>query len=308
MPQLEFHWKYAAPLLSGLGRPDYGAEENWSIREFCGCRPERKASKFTVEASQARIHGEMSDMSFHFLLEKSSYRSSVTGLPTENPDGPENWERFYEQAWGHLANAGLTTVKSPLDLTRIKLRIAALGWIALDFVAASQQCEYANPFYWCEWIESLGIEPLSALITSIDEPEMREALSQHLDSSEIEIKEDENEGIFADDQELREELPNKIVAVAAEYQRQLVVNALAKGFGGEPELFLALYIACRDIQSLISDKESELEDELCNLREQFEDELNWLNAESVTDECNKNIERLRNEITCFESMLEHARA
>jgi hypothetical protein len=241
--QLEFQWKYAAPLLSGLGRPDYGTKESW--------------------------------------------------------------ERLYEQAWGHLAQAGLTKVKSPLDLTRIKLRIAALGWIAMDFVAASQQCEYANPFYWWKWIESLGIEPLSALITSIDEPEMREVLSQHLDSSEIEIKEDENDGIFADDQELQEELPNKIVAVAAEYQRQLVVNALAKGFGGEPELFLALYLACRDIQTLISDKESELEDELFDLREQFEDELNWLNAESVTDECNKNIERLRNEIKCFESMLEH---
>ncbi len=243
MTQLEFQWKYAAPLLSGLGRPDYGTKESW--------------------------------------------------------------ERLYEQAWGHLAQAGLTKVKSPLDLTRIKLRIAALGWIAMDFVAASQQCEYANPFYWWKWIESLGIEPLSALITSIDEPEMREVLSQHLDSSEIEIKEDENDGIFADDQELQEELPNKIVAVAAEYQRQLVVNALAKGFGGEPELFLALYLACRDIQTLISDKESELEDELFDLREQFEDELNWLNAESVTDECNKNIERLRNEIKCFESMLEH---
>ena len=243
VPQLDFQWKYAAPLLSGLRQPDYGTQEGW--------------------------------------------------------------ERLYEQAWGHLAKAGLTKVKSPLDLTRIKLRIAALGWIALDFVAASQECEYANPFYWREWIESLGIEPLSALITSIDEPEMREVLSQHLDSSEIEIEEDENEGIFADDQELQEELPKKIVAVAAEYQRQLVVNALAKGFGGEPELFLALYLACRDIQSLISDKESELEDELFNLREQFEDELNWLNAESVTDECKKNIERLRKEIKCFESMLEH---
>ena len=243
MPQLDFQWKYAAPLFSGLRQPDYGNEENW--------------------------------------------------------------ERLYEQAWGHLAKAGLTKVKSPLDLTRIKLRIAAVGWIALDFVAASQRCEYANPFYWWKWIESLGIEPLSALITSIDEPEMREVLSQHLDSSEIEIKEDENEGIFADDQELQEELPNKIVAVAAEYQRQLVVNALAKGFGGEPELFLALYLACRDIQSLISDKESELEDELFDLRVQFEDELNWLNAESVTDECKTNIDRLRNEIKWFESKLEH---
>ena len=212
---------------------------------------------------------------------------------------------MYEEAWGHLAKAGLTKVKSPLDLTRIKLRIAAVGWIALDFVAASQQCEYANSFYWCEWIESLGIEPLSALITSIDEPEMREVLSQHLDSSEIEIEEEENEGIFADDQELQEELPHKIVAVAAEYQRQGVVSALVEGLGGEPELFLALYLACRDIQSLISDKESELEDELFKLREQFEDELNWLNAESVKDECKANIDRLRNEIKWFESMLEH---
>ena len=244
MPQLDFQWKYAAPLFSGLRlQPDYGTKESW--------------------------------------------------------------ERLYEDAWGHLAKAGLTKVKSPLDLTRIKLRIAAVGWIALDFVAASQQCEYANSFYWWEWIESLGIEPLSALTTSIDEPEMREVLKQHLDSSEIEIEEDENEGIFADDQEQQEVLPNKIVAVAAEYQRWEVVNALAKGFGGEPELFLALYLACRDIQSLISDKESELEHELFDLRVQFEDELNWLNAESVTDECKTNIDRLRNEIKWFESKLEH---
>ena len=243
MTQLEFQWKYAAPLLSGLGRPDYGTQEGW--------------------------------------------------------------ERFYEQAWGHLAKAGLTKVKSPLDLTRIKLRISALGWIALDFVAASQQDEYANPFYWCEWIKSLGIEPLAALITSIDEPEMREVLSQHLDSSEIEIEDNEDEGIFADDEDLQQELPNKIVTVAAEYQRQEVVHALVEGFGGEPQLFLALYLACRDIHSLISDKESELEDELFNLREQFEDELIWLNAESVKDECKNNIERLRKKIECFESMLEH---
>ena len=243
MTQLDFQWKYAAPLFSGLRlQPDYGTKEGW--------------------------------------------------------------ERLYEQAWGHLAKAGLTKVKSPLDLTRIKLRIAALGWIALDFVAASQQCEYANSFYWCEWIESLGIEPLAALTTSIDEPEMREVLKQYFDSSEIEIEEDEHEGIFADD-DAQEGLDKKIVAVAAEYERWEVVHALVEGFGGEPELFLALYLACRDIQSLISDKESELEDELFKLREQFEDELNWLNAESVKDECKANIDRLRNEIKWFESMLEH---
>ena len=56
---------------------------------------------------------------------------------------------------------------------------------------------------------------------------------------------------------------------------------------------------------MISDKESELEDELFKLREQFEDELNWLNAESVKDECKANIDRLRNEIKWFESKLEH---
>ena len=240
MPQLDFQWKYAAPLFSGLRlQPDYGTKEGW--------------------------------------------------------------ERLYEQAWAHLAKAGLTKVKSPLDLTRIKLRIAAVGWIALDFVAASQQCEYANSFYWWEWIESLGIEPLSALTTSIDEPEMREVLKQYFDSSEIQIEE---EGIFADD-EAQKELHKKIVAVAAEYERWEVVNALAKGFGGETKLFLALYLACRDIQSLISDKESELEHELFDLRVQFEDELNRLNAESVTDECKTNIDRLRNEIKWFESKLEH---
>ena len=242
MPQLDFQWKYAAPLFSGLRQPDYGNKE---------C-----------------------------------------------------WERLYEQAWGHLAKAGLTKVKSPLDLTRIKLRIAAVGWIALDFVAASQQCEYANPFSWCEWIESLGIEPLAALITSIDEPEMREVLSQHLDSSEIEIEEYEHEGIFVDE-DVQDEMYKKIVAAAAEYQRQGVVDALVEGFGGEPQLFLALYLACRDIQSLVLDKESELEDELSNLTEQFEDELNRLNAESDEYESKKNVERLRNEIKCIESMLEH---
>ena len=71
MPQLDFQWKYAAPLFSGLRlQPDYGTKEGW--------------------------------------------------------------ERLYEQAWGHLAKAGLTKVKSPLDLTRIKLRIAALGWKVKD--------------------------------------------------------------------------------------------------------------------------------------------------------------------------------
>jgi hypothetical protein len=58
----------------------------------------------------------------------------------------ESWSSWYEQAWAHLSKAGLTTIATPLDLTRIKLRIAATCWLSLDFVAAMQSNEYCNTF------------------------------------------------------------------------------------------------------------------------------------------------------------------
>lgn len=70
----------------------------------------------------------------------------LAGLRLPDYGTREDWGKWYEQAWAHLAKAGLTGISTPLDLTRIRLRIAALAWLALDFVAASQRYEYANTF------------------------------------------------------------------------------------------------------------------------------------------------------------------
>jgi DNA-binding transcriptional MerR regulator len=189
----------------------------------------------------------------------------------ETPDygTTEGWSSWHEQAWGHLTKAGLTTVATPLDLTRIKLRIAATCWLTLDFVAAMQSDEYCNVFYWSDWISELQIEPLCAMATAMDDKGLRRVIKDYMDDPETEHEVCDEGGIIFYDDDLSRHQDAKVVAAAAGMQRNLVRTALINELNGSHELFLGLYIACRDIESLIDDRRDEIKSEIDELQEKL---------------------------------------
>ncbi len=228
----------------------------------------------------------------------------------EKPDygTTQSWSAWYEQAWSHLSKAGLTKVATPLDLTRIRLRIAATCWLSLDFVAAMQSNEYCNTFYWSDWIRKLQIDPTWAMATAIDDQGMREVIETLMDDTDASQEVvDDDAIIFYDDNgdDLCKNLDEKVVATAAAMQRELVCSALIDQLGGSQMLFLALYTACVDIDSLVEKRKDEMESAIDELREDLDYALS-VAQEEVNDsaEHQKRIDRLRSEITCREGLLD----
>jgi hypothetical protein len=228
----------------------------------------------------------------------------------EKPDygTTESWSSWYEQSWTHLAKAGLTTVATPLDLTRIKLRIAATCWLSLDFVAAMQSNDYCNTFYWSDWIRKLQIDPTWAMATAIDDQGMREVIENFMNDSGI-VQEvfDDDEIILYDDNgsDLCKNLDEKVVATAAEMQRELVCSALIDQLGGSQMLFLALYTACVDIDRLVEERKDEMESVIDELRDDLDYALSVAQEEvNNSAEHQERIDRLRSEITCREGHLD----
>lgn len=228
----------------------------------------------------------------------------------EKPDygTTESWSSWYEQAWGHLTKAGLTTVTTPLDLTRIKLRIAATCWLSLDFVAAMQSNEYCNTFYWSDWISELQIDPTWAMATAVDDQGMREVIETLMDDSGI-VQEvgDEDEIIFYGDNgdDPCKNLDAKVVAAAAAMQRDLVCTAMIDQLEGSHILFLGLYTACVDIENLVEERKDETESEIEELREDLDYALsNTPKEANDLAEHQERIDRLRIQIKCQESYLD----
>lgn len=229
-------------------------------------------------------------------------------LSTPDYGTTNSWNSWYEQAWGHLSKGGLTKVETPLDLTRIKLRIAATCWLSLDFVAAMQGNEYCNTFYWSDWISDLGIDPTWAIATAIDDEGMREVIQTLMDSKDMEHEESDEEGIFfygEDGDDIGENLDVKVVAAAAEMQRDLVWTALIDQLDGSPELFLCLYTACADIESLVEERKDEIESEIDDLQEDLDQELLFEPEEAAESvENQERIDRLRKRVEARESKLD----
>lgn len=228
----------------------------------------------------------------------------------EKPDygTTQSWCAWYEQAWLLLSNAGLTKVATPLDLTRIKLRIAATCWLSLDFVAAMQSNEYCNTFYWRDWIKKLQIDPTWAMATAINDQGMREVIETHMDDSDASHEVvDDDEIIFYDDNgdDPCKNLDEKVVAAAATMQRELVCSALINQLGGGHMLFLALYKACVDIDRLVEERKDGIEAEIEELRDDLGYALS-VAQEEVNDSAGhqERIDRLRSEIACRESHLD----
>jgi len=229
-------------------------------------------------------------------------------LKTPDYGAKQSWISWYEIAWGHLSNAGLTKVETPLDLTRIKLRIAATCWLSLDFVAAMQADEYCNSFYWSDWISELGIDPTWAMATAIDDKGMREVIETQMDNPGMEHEECDDEGIVFFDENgdhFDENTGAKVVAAAAAMQRDLVCDALINQLGGDFELYLCLYTACVDIERLANKRKYEIEDEIDELQYDLDDALSIATVEEKDlPEHHKRIESLRTEIERLEGCLD----
>lgn len=215
----------------------------------------------------------------------------------------ESWSSWHEQAWGHLTKAGLTTVTTPLNLTRIKLRIAATCWLGLDFVAAMQSNEYCNVFYWSDWSSELQIEPIWAMATAIGDQGMREVIKTYMDDPDIEHEVCDEEGVFFYDDDLCEHRDEKVVAAAAEVQRDLVCTALINELNGSHELFLSLYIAGTDIESLVEEQEDEIESEIDEFQKILDYAISHASEEITSSkERQETIDRFRIQIKNWEAI------
>ncbi len=228
-------------------------------------------------------------------------------LTTPDYGATQSWISWYEIAWGHLSNAGLTKVETPLDLTRIKLRIAATCWLSLDFVAAMQANEYCNTFYWSDWISELGIDPTWAMATALDDQGMREVIATQMDDPGMEHEECEDEGIIFFEEngdDIVEKTGVTVIAAAVTMQRDLVCDALINQLDGSHMLFLCLYTACMDIDRLTHKRKDEIEDEIDEL--QYDLDALSIATEEVRDlpEHHKRIESLRTEIERLEGCLD----
>jgi hypothetical protein len=228
-------------------------------------------------------------------------------LTTPDYGATQSWISWYEIAWGHLSNAGLTKVETPLDLTRIKLRIAATCWLSLDFVAAMQANEYCNTFYWSDWISELGIDPTWAMATALDDQGMREVIATQMDDPGMEHEECDDEGIIFFEEngdDIVEKTGVTVIAAAVTMQRDLVCDALINQLDGSHMLFLCLYTACMDIDRLTHKRKDEIEDEIDEL--QYDLDALSIATEEVRDlpEHHKRIESLRTEIERLEGCLD----
>lgn len=154
-----------------------------------------------------------------------------------------DWEEWYEQAWQHLGVAGLTKVEKPLDLTLIKLRIAALCWLVHDFCASVEGNEWATVPYWSGWIEELEIDPAVASLLLRSSGQSSHLLSD-ASLTDPELLLDDEEGIWLGEVGgMSKRLWPQVIMNAVFQQRDQITDALFAGFDGLIPLFESMF-AC----------------------------------------------------------------
>ncbi|HBE66559.1 MAG TPA: hypothetical protein DDW52_00285 [Planctomycetaceae bacterium] len=156
-----------------------------------------------------------------------------------------DWLQWYETAWGHLGTAGLTNAVTPHDLVVVKMRIAALCWLALDFCAAIEGNEWASVPYWNEWVSELELDPVVAALML---PDGMAHLTQDASLTDVERVCVDDENVWLIDNSIADELWPNVIMNAVFQQRDVVPDALRSGFGGLLPTFESMFACTGECQ------------------------------------------------------------
>jgi hypothetical protein len=138
--------------------------------------------------------------------------------------------RFAEEAWGHLAKAGLAEAETELEQTQVKIRFIALACVYLDFcaIAKDEDCEPAFD----DWAHDLEIDLFRV--------------------GQLVGKSDEDCNNAADEYDFQ----RYAMTVLTDRCRSDLQRALVAGFGNEQTLYSALWHSSHD-----PEEAADLEDE-----------------------------------------------
>ena len=176
----------------------------------------------------------------------------------------DSWNIWFEEAWEHLTNAGLTSVSTPLDLVLVRLRLMALRWLTLDFGFAVERNHWNHRPDWKSWARAIEMSPGMAIWTIASDP-LSHAVIEESNACQSDLVEDEDEEIFMHEDEVVEDVNLRLMALAVFRQRDAVVDALGSGFDDLFASLYANYTSTEDRLDLIWDRTSELEEKLESL-------------------------------------------
>jgi hypothetical protein len=182
------------------------------------------------------------------------------------------WMDWYRLSWGHLEQAGLTSILSSLDITRVKLRAVILVWLAHDSLAYQthihDQQIYDEELEWASLLRPFDVEHDGLVMLGL-------TTNVSLDLENV-TKECCPDLSYCDEDDLYfqaedwEKFIHILVYGIASRERRLVVEAICRGFGGITELSLSMYmaaIACLDDAKWeILDEIEELDSDLANAK------------------------------------------
>lgn len=203
----------------------------------------------------------------------------------------DRWRFWYEEAWSHMSKAGIAQVQTPLDDTRVRLRILALCWLAHDFCGAAFSDPYCSCPYWSEWIKVADIDALWAVLTATDQELIHGVVTESGLMSTDNIEEQDGELLYYKE-EIQQDVALKLVMAAVYTQRHEVAAALLDGFGGSSLLFASMYGNCGWIEKEIERRRDSLDEELDDLEEQLED----ASCEETANKLKKEIETVRQQL------------
>jgi len=170
----------------------------------------------------------------------------------------DSWGIWFEEAWGHLANAGLTTVSTPLDFVLVRLRLMALRWLTLDFGFAVERDHWNHRPDWKSWAKAIEMSPGAASWAIASDPLSLVVIAES-HACQTDFIEDEDGEVLMDEDEVVEDVNLRLMALAVFRQRDAVVDALHAGFD---DLFASLYANCTATFDVIWDRRSELAEKL----------------------------------------------
>lgn len=212
----------------------------------------------------------------------------------------ERWMCWYEEAWSHMSGAGITQVQTPLDDTRVRLRILALCWLAHDFCAAAFSEPECSCPSWNEWIDVAEIDPW-AVLTATDKKVLKKVVAKSRLMSSDNIDE---EGLDLDTQTLHDDVALRLVMAAVRAQRGTVAAALLHGLGGSSLLFASMYGNCGWIEDEIDRRRESLEEELEDLEEQLEERVDDLEEQFGEVLSDESVNKLRKKIEAVRQQLD----
>lgn len=233
----------------------------------------------------------MTEIRLQYKWDSVKKHLEALGYPADG----NGWGAWFQQSWGHVTSAGMADFNVPSELAEAKVRIMALCWIAQDFCAVTELNEYYTDIYLMDWMQELSLDALTLSMILQRDEEMADIHDAQFfcDTSAMEREDD---SWFAVD-EVSDDLAGRICFAAIQRQREEVVDALVKGFGGCNELFASLYAAKgktldekwrrkEEIWSEIDELQEELdgvEDAVakCRLEEQIELASQELSEEKV---------------------------